>query len=348
MNVLVLAVMIALIVCPSSSESLGIGTREFTCSPLMQKCYTDIIAEQWKAAKEEIGNFVPPKEYAQVFMRMLSFYRNKLQLYTTREKAPLFYAGILKTASETLNLNFIRHFGRPLEFHESKEAAAFRYNESNVALYKGYEEEFFHTFAFVRDPLQRFYSAMTEVFYRTWLYGGRSNYTIESIDSYTMEQYLETWFSGNQDDYGRYTKRSDPGAPVMFQNNHLAFASTIFFHHNITIVKHLESFRHDWKALENQLHFTLTLNHSIGAHEQTAIHEPFSGNMKNDDNFHVHSRLHAVFKTKPQYLRGFCHMYLIDYACFPEYALPEACHGLNDTVVSIRDQLSSCGALSIS
>ncbi len=88
-----------------------------------------------------------------------------------------------------------------------------------------------------------------------------------------------------------------------------------------------------------RLHFTLQLNHSLGEHKTTAVHSSH----RNDDDLHVHSRMRQLFATEPKYLVAFCHMYLVDYMCFPEYDLPEPCHGLNATRAVATDMFRRCG-----
>jgi hypothetical protein len=148
----------------------------------------------------------------------------------------------------------------------------------------------------------------------------------------------------------------------MFQLEHLSFMTAAFFRFNFTIVKHLENFRADWGDISARFGITARLDESQGLHAKTAVNHPTlqardsggvgGGSNSNssaaapvrDDVMHVHSRLEALFASKPEHLRAVCRILLIEYVCLPEYSLPAACQqaGMDITVQAQREVLTNC------
>ncbi len=168
--------------------------RKFTCTPAMNSCRTSFIRKQWMAAQAEVGITKPFTDHRDDVVRSITAYRNNVLFFQAPNAVPVFYAGILKCASETLDLNMRRKFSKPGEFGFDDQVSKFREDAANKVRYAAYaNDEFLQTFAFVRDPLQRFYSGMAEVFFRTLKYGLKYAYTLKEMEKFSMEKHLTTF-----------------------------------------------------------------------------------------------------------------------------------------------------------
>ena len=193
----------------------------------------------------------------------------------------------------------------------------------------------FKMFTYVRNPLQHFESGLSEAIYRT---NGLILNTTKDITD-ILRNFLN---------YG-YIHDYRPKS-INYHINHIFPMSGVFFNFDIDTILHLESFSTDW---ENVIVPTYNLppktydlrdgfHHTAVNHPRITSNDPKvkdgriefylqRAHSKNDR--HLFKKFRKVERSG---MRALCHLILIDYVCFPEYALPIECHFLNNTVLEGR------------
>lgn len=332
----------------------------------MFDCKQQLVEQYWMMGKKEIGS--PATPFTKKNLEMIHFlstftpqvnYYQFLSGSKQDHNVSLFYATIWKSGSQGINLNLLglhrrkkKHGAKNPGFNNQQQVTEFQFSGIEPQ-YRKENPSFMEIFTFIRDPLSHFTSAMAETFLRTKdakKYGIKQNYTVEDINSFPMEVYLRTLIEAIQPRH-QFAPHRNKSIPVMFQFQHLAHVSNTFFVFNITDVMHLENFKEDWEYIRRKYGISEEFNYKLGQHPESSVSHPLLAQEKKstaiassvDDGLRVHSRLNEVFKTQPEYLRGVCRILLIDYVCFPEYALPVECQpDMNETVARGREYLREC------
>lgn len=191
----------------------------------------------------------------------------------------------------------------------------------------------FKTFAYIREPLQRFESGFSEAVYRTK--GLRLNST-EDITN-ILKKFL---------DY-QYVFHFRKPIIGMF---HVFPQSGVYFNFDIDITLHLETFLQDWERVVVPTYNLPpnTFDSKLGFHA-TAMNHPmikskdatFMTTLKRSNATKVRGFIRNLYRDNQDTMRAICHLILIDYICFPEYALPPPCQFLNDTLLEGKALLTS-------
>ena len=193
----------------------------------------------------------------------------------------------------------------------------------------------FKMFTYIRKPLQHFESGLSEAIYRT---NGLILNTTKDITD-ILRDFL---------DYGFV--RNFQQNPFYYHINHIFPMSGVFFNFDIDITLHLETFTTDW---ENVIVPTYNLPPKTydlrdGFHHTAVNHPRIKSNDPKVKDGRIVFYLQRAHSKNDRYLfkkfrkversgmRALCHLILIDYVCFPEYALPIECHFLNNTVLEGR------------
>ena len=221
--------------------------------------------------------------------------------------------------------NFTKRFRNSNPFHLTTQ---FRDRNSN-----------FKMFTFIREPLQRFESGLTEAVQRI---KGLTINSIANISSIIRDVILN------------YEFIQDYSKPLHRSINHIFPMSGVFFNFDIDITLHLESFLLDWENvivptyglppktynLKEGFHST-SVNHPRITSNDTNIRDRKADVLLTKANKKPTRHYFRIFKANDKHgMRALCHLLLIEYICFPEYALPVQCQFLNQSLLEGRSLLA--------
>ncbi len=194
---------------------------------------------------------------------------------------------------------------------------SYKIHQSNQP-HKIKNKDFVPTFTFVRNPLQRFESSLSEAVWRTDQF-------------YKSNNNMSSLLLNSTDSVKKYIKEILNIEKSSLQEIfHIFSMSGVLFRYKLDIIGYLESFKKDYENKILPAYNThLPFNDQHGVHA-TSVNHPLVKlyryeyhNVGDTNNLRFYYR--KLIKEEPAYLRALCNIYLIDYVCLPKYELPAGC-----------------------